>query len=207
MATEALTTLGKRGTFEFTEKKSVFIGYAAPVSSEAEALAFVAEIKAKHSDARHNVSAYVVGGACHASDDGEPQGTGGVPVLDVLRKSGIDNAAVVVTRYFGGILLGAGGLVRAYSKAAAGAVAEAGAVTYDLFSECEFTCPYPDYDRLLYELGRYTTIIDDTEFLSDVKVRFAILASEEAAFSARISEMTGGKCRVLCTGQRFDAKK
>lgn len=114
MATEALTTLGKRGTFEFTEKKSVFIGYAAPVSSEAEALAFVAEIKAKHSDARHNVSAYVVGGACHASDDGEPQGTGGVPVLDVIRKSGIDNAAVVVTRYFGGILLGAGGLVRAY---------------------------------------------------------------------------------------------
>ena len=110
MATEALTTLGKRGTFEFTEKKSVFIGYAAPVSSEAEALAFVAEIKAKHSDARHNVSAYVVGGACHASDDGEPQGTGGVPVLDVIRKSGIDNAAVVVTRYFGGILLGAGGL-------------------------------------------------------------------------------------------------
>ena len=86
MATEALTTLGKRGTFEFTEKKSVFIGYAAPVSSEAEALAFVAEIKAKHSDARHNVSAYVVGGACHASDYGEPQGTGGVPVLDVIRK-------------------------------------------------------------------------------------------------------------------------
>ena len=130
MATEALTTLGKRGTFEFTEKKSVFIGYAAPVSSESEALAFVAEIKAKHSDARHNVSAYVVGGACHASDDGEPQGTGGVPVLDVIRKSGIDNAAVVVTRYFGGILLGAGGLVRAYSKAAAGGVAEAGGVSH-----------------------------------------------------------------------------
>lgn len=84
---------------------------------------------------------------------------------------------------------------------------EAGTVTYKLFSECEFACPYPDYDRLLYELGRYTTIIDDTEFLSEVKVRFAILASEEAAFSARISEMTGGKCRVLCTGQRFDAKK
>ena len=128
-------------------------------------------------------------------------------MLDVIRKSGIDNAAVVVTRYFGGMLLGAGGLVRAYSKAASGAVVEAGTVTYDLFSECEFTCPYPDYDRLLYELGRYTTIIDDTEFLSEVKVRFAILASEEATFSARISEMTGGKCRVLCTGQRFDAKK
>ena len=167
----------------------------------------MAKIKAKHSDARHSVSAYVVGGACHASDDGEPQGTGGVPVLDVLRKSGIDNAAVVVTRYFGGILLGAGGLVRAYSRAAAGAVADAGAVTYDLFSECEFTCPYTDYDRLVYELGKYTAMIDKTEFLSDVRVGFAILASEEAAFSARISEMTGGRCSVLHTGQRFDAKK
>ncbi len=206
MAAEALTTLGKRGEFEFTEKKSVFIGYAAPIRSEAEALAFVAEIKAKHSDARHNVSAYTAGSVCHASDDGEPQGTGGVPVLDVIRKSGVDNAAVVVTRYFGGILLGAGGLVRAYSKAAAGAVADAGIVTYNLFSECEFVCSYSDYDRLLYELGKYTAMIDKTEFLSGITVKFAILACEEALFSGRIREMTGGKCIVLHTGERFDAK-
>ena len=148
MATEALTTLGKRGTFEFTEKKSVFIGYAAPVSSEAEALAFVAEIKAKHSDARHNVSAYVVGGACHASDDGEPQGTGGVPVLDVIRKSGIDNAAVVVTRYFGGILLGAGGLVRAYTRAAKEACEQAGIVRYEGYTQISFSCDYGLYDKI-----------------------------------------------------------
>lgn len=206
MAAEALTTLGKLGEFEFTEKKSVFIGYAAPVKSETDALAFVAKIKAKHTDARHNVSAYTVGSVCHASDDGEPQGTGGVPVLDVIRKSGVDNAAVVVTRYFGGILLGAGGLVRAYSRAAAGAVADAGIVTFDLFSECELSCPYSDYEKLLYELGKYTAIIDGTEFLSEVTVRFAILANEEAVFSVRIGEMTGGKCRVKHTGERFDAK-
>lgn len=194
---------------EFTEKKSRFIGHIAPVQSEDEAVAFINEMRAKYRDATHNVYAYSLreGQIRRASDDGEPQGTGGVPVLDVLRKSGIDNAAVVVTRYFGGILLGAGGLVRAYSRAAAGAVADAGAVTYDLFSECEFTCPYTDYDRLVYELGKYTAMIDKTEFLSDVRVGFAILASEEAAFSARISEMTGGRCSVLHTGQRFDAKK
>ena len=134
------------------------------------------------------------------------QAAGGVPVLDVIRKSGVDNAAVVVTRYFGGILLGAGGLVRAYSKAAAGAVADAGIVTFDLFSECEIVCLYSDYDKLLYELGKYTAMIDGTEFLSGITVKFAILASEEELFSGRIREMTGGKCTVLHTGERFDAK-
>ena len=111
------TTLEQEGEAEFVEKKSVFIGHAAPVKSEEEAQAFVKRYKNTYMDARHNVWAYLMKGEIVArySDDGEPQGTAGVPVLDTIRKSGVTDAVVVVTRYFGGILLGAGGLVRAYS--------------------------------------------------------------------------------------------
>ena len=122
MEEKNLTTVGKEASAEFTEKKSVFIGYTAPVQNADEAEEFIRKIKKKHADARHNVSAYVIGNAIRYSDDGEPKGTGGVPVLEVIKKSGVDGTVVVVTRYFGGILLGAAGLVRAYSKAAAMAI-------------------------------------------------------------------------------------
>ena len=124
-------TLLKSGSATLVEKKSEFIGYACPVKDEDEAIEFVKSIKKKHSDARHNVYAYMIGqNIARYSDDGEPQGTGGIPVLDVIRKSGFTDAVIVVTRYFGGILLGAGGLVRAYSAAAKMAVDDAGIVTY-----------------------------------------------------------------------------
>lgn len=203
----ALITLSGKGEFHLIEKKSEFIGYASPVSSETEALAFVSEIKKKHSDARHNVSAYICGSTAHASDDGEPQGTGGVPVLDVIRKNGLDGAVIVVTRYFGGILLGAGGLVRAYSGAAAGAVENAGITRYEKFIECRFSCAYGDYERLLYETGKFTTIADGVEFGENVTVRCAVISGECDFFSKRISEMTGGKVTVTVTGERFDTKK
>ena len=114
------TTLGREASAEFEEKKSVFIGHAKPVSTEEEALAFIKAKKAEFSDARHNVWAYRLRGdvVMRCSDDGEPQGSAGVPVLDTLKKSGVSDAVIVVTRYFGGILLGAGGLVRAYSHTA-----------------------------------------------------------------------------------------
>ena len=119
-----------RNASEFTiiEKKSEFIGFCAPVKTEEEAIAFVNSVKKKHSAARHNVYAYVLreGNASRFSDDGEPHGTAGMPVLDSIRKAGITDVAVVVTRYFGGILLGTGGLVRAYTAAASGALHEAG---------------------------------------------------------------------------------
>ena len=114
----------KSASAEFIERKSRFIGYIAPVSSEEEARAFIAAIREKHADATHNVWACLLrgGAVARCSDDGEPQGTAGLPTLDVLRKSGLDDCVVVVTRYFGGILLGAGGLTRAYSAAAKAAV-------------------------------------------------------------------------------------
>ena len=207
MALRSLTTLAGYGEYRFTEKRSEFIGYASPIADEREALDFIARIKAENPDARHNVSAYVCGSVMHSSDDGEPQGTGGAPVLDVIRKNGVDNAVVVVTRYFGGILLGAGGLVRAYSHAAAGAVENAGIATYDKFIECCFSCGYGDYERLLYETGKVCTIAGDTDFGADVTVRFAVLHSDAEALFAKIREMTGGKVTVSVTGDRFDAKR
>ena len=193
MATEALTTLGKRGTFEFSEKKSVFIGYAAPVSSEAEALAFVAEIKAKHSDARHNVSAYVVGGACHASDDGEPQGTGGVPVLNVINGAELTNVCCVVTRYFGGTLLGVGGLVRAYSEGAKIAVQAAKIKIMAQSADFLLRCGYDFFGKLEYYLNEHGVLVLSTQFGEDVSTAVRIRKEEIPAFEHGITELSSGK--------------
>ncbi len=204
MAEQNLTTLGKEASAEFTEKKSVFIGYAKPIKSAEEAEAFIAKIKKKHADARHNVSAYMAGNSVRYSDDGEPKGTGGVPVLEVLKKSGVDGAVVVVTRYFGGILLGAPGLVRAYSKAAAMAVEEAGVVTYRNYIECTVTCDYALYDKLLYDIGRRTVITDDTDFGGNITLSLAVLSEEYEAFEKAVYSMTNGKLSPVKTGERFD---
>ena len=204
MEEKNLTTVGKAASAEFTEKKSVFIGYTAPVSTAEEAEAFIQSIKKKHADARHNVSAYMAGNAVRYSDDGEPKGTGGVPVLEVLKKSGVDGAVVVVTRYFGGILLGAPGLVRAYSKAAAMAVEEAGIVTYRNYTECTVTCDYGLYDKLLYDIGRRTIITDDTDFGGNITLRLAVLSEEYEAFEKSVYSMTNGKLTPQKTGERYD---
>lgn len=202
-----LTTLGKAASAEFTEKKSVFIGYASPVKTAEDAERFIAEIKKKHADARHNVSAYLVGNAVRYSDDGEPKGTGGVPVLEVLKKSGVDGAVIVVTRYFGGILLGAAGLLRAYSQAAAMAVEAAGIVTYERYAECEITCDYSLYDRLLYEIGRRDILVDATDFGESITLRLAVRADEYEAFSSAVDAMTNGRLRPKRGADRFDRPK
>lgn len=204
MAEQNLTTLGREASAEFTEKKSVFIGYAAPIKTAEEAEEFIAKIKKKHADARHNVSAYMVGNAVRYSDDGEPKGTGGVPVLEVLKKSGVDGAVVVVTRYFGGILLGAPGLVRAYSKAAAMAVENAGVVTYRNYTECTVTCDYSLYDKLLYDVSRRTIITDGTDFGGNITLRLAVLSAEYGAFEKAVYSMTNGKLVPKKTGERYD---
>jgi len=204
MEEKNLTTVGKAASAEFTEKKSVFIGYTAPVSTAEEAEAFIQSIKKKHADARHNVSAYTVGNSIRYSDDGEPKGTGGVPVLEVIKKSGVDGTVVVVTRYFGGILLGAAGLVRAYSKAAAMAIEAAGIVTYREYTECTVTCDYSLYDKLLYDIGRRTVITDGTDFGSNITLRLAVLSSEYGAFEKAVRSMTGARVSPVKTGTRLD---
>ena len=138
---EKYTTVSVEGHAEFEEKRSVFIGHAIHIDSEEEAQTFIKEIKKKYSDATHNCWAYILNDGIIArySDDGEPQGSAGVPVLDTLKKSGVSDAVIVVTRYFGGILLGAGGLVRAYSHTAKLAIEAAGIVTFEKYTSFAMT--------------------------------------------------------------------
>ena len=201
-------TLREENFAEFIINKSRFIGYGCPCQTEEEALAFLNRIRQKHKDATHNCYAYIIGlnaGIMRYSDDGEPKGTGGVPVLEVIKKSGVDGTVVVVTRYFGGILLGAAGLVRAYSKAAAMAIEEAGIVTYREYTECTVSCDYGLYDKLLYDIGRRTILTDDTEFAGNIVLHLAVLSEEYEAFEKALYSMTNGKIVPIKTGTRLDA--
>ena len=201
---ELYTTVKGCGTSEYEEKRSVFIGHAIRVTDEPEATAYVKEIKAKYHDARHNVYAYVLrSGFVKYSDDGEPQGSAGLPVLDCIRKAGVEDACVVVTRYFGGILLGTGGLLRAYTKAAAAALSAAEIVTYDQYSVFSLRCSYSDYQRISFELARFEAVIDNIEYAEDVVVNFAVKAIVSELVSTRLYEMCGGKVVPHMTGSRF----
>ena len=197
------TTLEQEGEAEFTEKRSVFIGHALPVKSEEEAQAYIKMQKNAYMDARHNVWAYLMKGEIVArySDDGEPQGTAGVPVLDTIRKSGVTDAVVVVTRYFGGILLGAGGLVRAYSHTAKLALEAAHIITYEQYTELEMVCSYSDYQA---ELPRFGAVVDDTVFADRVTLFFAVKSTVVEDLMLRIREISGGSDAPLVRGSRFD---
>ncbi len=205
-APKTYTTLEKEASAEFTEKKSVFIGYACPVKTEEEAIEFIARIRKKHSDARHNCYAYQLngGGIARYSDDGEPQGTAGVPILDVIKKSGADDCCVVVTRYFGGILLGAGGLVRAYANGAKIALDAAHIVTYENYTEFRVVCDYAAYQKLEYEFPRFGIITDATDFGTNVTLRLAVKSARYNEFSDKLAEMFAGKVSTEILGERFD---
>lgn len=202
-------TLAKEGKAEYVEKKSVFIGYAAPVNDEKEALAIIADVKKKHADARHHVYAYHLGGglAARCSDDGEPQGTAGIPVLDIIRKGGFSDAVIVVTRYFGGILLGAGGLVRAYSAAARLAVEAAGIITYDTFAEVTLRCSYQDHGKLTTLLSAPDLLCDGIEYTEAVTLSLAMPEERLEAFRSRVTELTAGRASLTVKGTRFDCRK
>lgn len=205
-AEELYVTLEKEASASFFEKKSEFIGYACPCKTEQEALDFIAKIRKKHADARHNVYAYQIkeNNIARFTDDGEPQGTAGMPVLDIIKKTGFTDACIVVTRYFGGILLGTGGLVRAYSHAAKLAVEAAHMITYERFITCEVICDYTDYDKLRASCQGVGMLVDGVDFASDVTQRLAIRAPEYEAFCAMLTELTGGTVLIDETGSRFD---
>jgi uncharacterized YigZ family protein len=200
------TTIKHEASAEFEEKRSLFIGYAKPIKSEDEAAEFIKRIKSKHSYAAHNVFGYTMknGILARYSDDGEPQGTAGMPVLDVIRKSGVDDACVVVTRYFGGTLLGAGGLVRAYSQAAKIALEAAEIVSFEPYTELSVLCSYSDYQKISAELPKYGAIIDDTEFSDSVMLKIAVKSDTVSQISAKISEISAGKSTPNIIGERFD---
>lgn len=190
---------------EYIVKRSRFIGYARPVTTVDEANAFIAEIKSKHWDATHNVYAYILrdGGVKRYSDDGEPQGTAGVPVLDVLEKENLVDVCVVVTRYFGGILLGGGGLVRAYSHSAKIAVDSAEVITMALCRDLQITCDYTFYGKLGTFLAAEGAVILDTLFTDSVTVVFRLKASDCGAFSSKLTELSNGKIAAEVLKEKF----
>lgn len=197
-------TLGKAAESSFTEKKSLFIGNACPVKTEDEAMEFINSIRSKYGDATHNCYAYMLAnGSARYSDAGEPQGTAGVPILSVIQKGGFTDACIVVTRYFGGILLGAGGLVRAYSAAARDAVAKAEIVTYAHYTEFLVECSYSDYQKLIPMMEKCNVKDDGTEFTDTVKLRLAAKDADFEVFCSKLSEGFGGRLVSQKTGQRF----
>ena len=203
---ELFTTVKQEAHADFEEKRSIFIGHATRVDREEDALAFIKQLKKQYADATHNVFAYLMRGETVArySDDGEPQGTAGMPVLDVIRKSGVRNVCVVVTRYFGGTLLGAGGLVRAYSHAASLALEAAQIITYEPYTEYELRCGYSEYQKYNVILSNEGALIDSTEFGADVCVRFAVRKQARDALLKKITETGYGKDIPTEKGERFD---
>lgn len=191
-------TVSRGAQAEFTERHSRFIGQAEPVRTEEEAMAFVRSVRAAEREAKHNVYAYVLraGQARRYSDDGEPQGTAGVPVLDVLLKSQAVDTAVVVTRYFGGILLGAGGLVRAYSHGASIALEAAGIVTMGACFQASLVCDYSSYGRVAPLISEYGGTVDASDFGERVSLRFHIPCGAAGAFRTALADATCGACAV-----------
>lgn len=202
---ETYKTVAKEAADEFIEKKSRFIGYVLPVTTEAEALAAVAARKKKFWDAKHNVWAYTLrSGGARCSDDGEPQGTAGVPVLDVLQKAGIVDCVVVVTRYFGGVLLGAGGLVRAYSHAASLGVAAATPVLMRPCTVMTVTCDYSRYggvQGLLASEGQ----LGETAFGEAVTLTVTLPDERVAATQAALTELSAGQLTLTETDRIYAA--
>ena len=194
------------GEDEFYEKKSHFIGRLWPVETEEAALEKIQEMKKQHYDAPHNCWAYIIrDGAVRFSDDGEPGGTAGMPMLQVLQREGLYNCVCVVTRYFGGILLGAGGLVRAYTKGAKIAVDAAGKSMKRVWSCLYVPCPYTFYERVKLETAAWGGIIRSTEFGAEVELEILVPEAQAQPFLDRLIDMSAANVEGMETGREYRA--
>ena len=203
---QSYITVKNPSVFEYEDRKSVFIGMAMPVSTEADAIAFIDSVKKRYPDARHHVYAYVLreNSTMRFTDDREPQGTAGMPVLDVIRKRGCTDVVIVVTRYFGGTLLGTGGLVHAYTAAAIGALENAEIIRYDIYSSAEFEISYSDYGKISTVLSDVGFRIADTVFEENVKISGSILSSNFESLSEKMTEITSGRVEIRLLGEKFE---
>ncbi len=192
---------------EFVEKRSRFIGHVWPVESEEEARAYIEQMKKKYHDARHNCWCYRLkeGGVERYSDDGEPQGTAGQPMLGVFQKEGVTNVCCVVTRYFGGVLLGAGGLVRAYTQSAKDALDAAGISVVRRWVEVTAICPYNLFERMKLEVETAGGVLGESEYAADVTVHALLPENAVESFSARVTELTAGATEAEVVGEAFKA--
>ena len=202
----AYTVPAGAGEAEYIEKRSRFLGHVRPVESEEEARAFIAEMKKTYYDARHNCWCYLLkDGPERYSDDGEPQGTAGIPMLEVFRREGVTNLVCVVTRYFGGVLLGAGGLFRAYTKSAKDALDAAGLAAVRRWVVLEFACSYAAIERMKQEIAAFGGALDAMDYGTAVSVRALLPEEKSEVFCARIFDLSGGATRPRAAGESFRA--
>lgn len=194
--TEAYLTLGQRACDEIVINKSRFIGYAAPVTTEQEALDFLKSVKQEHKEANHHCYAYVIGtnaGIMRYSDDGEPGGTAGMPMIEFLKTKKLVNCIVVVVRYFGGVLLGTGGLVRAYTQGTKIAVGAAKIVSMELTCAEECDVPYPLWDKVRYEASSLPVQLTDVRFTSSVSFTLLVRSRDHDSVLETMTRITDGR--------------
>lgn len=189
----------------FIEKRSEFIGYISPVRTNDEAVGFINSVKANHRKAKHNVYAYILrdSNISRYSDDGEPQGTAGIPVLDVLRKRELTDVCIVVTRYFGGILLGGGGLVRAYTHAASIACDAAHIMNMCLCRRMQITADYNMYGKIIYILPEYDTITLNSDFSGNVTMEILVLSEKADELTKKLTDITNGTVSIAETDELY----
>ncbi len=189
---------------EFIEKRSRFIGHLLPVNSEEEARAFITQMKKKYYDARHNCWCYRIGESIlRYGDDGEPQGTAGQPMLNVFQRENVTDVVCVVTRYFGGILLGAGGLTRAYSKSARDALSAAGVAEMGLWTKAAIPCPYALFERVRGEVTSLGGLIDDTQYGADIRMEVSLPDGTADTLAERLTELSAGSITIERLGEEY----
>ena len=203
---ESYITVRHHASFEYEDRKSIFIGEAMPVTTESEALAFIESVKKRYPDARHHVYAYVLrdNSIMRFTDDREPQGTAGMPVLDVIRKNGLTDTVVVVTRYFGGTLLGTGGLVRAYSAAAIGAVESAEIITYDIYVTLTIETTYSDYQKFAPIFAEAGYRSEDVRYTDKVILTGSVRKVNLNGLTDKIVQTTSGRAKIEIIDEKFD---
>lgn len=194
------------GDAEYVEKRSKFLGKVRPVESEEAARAFIDEMKRKYHDARHNCWCYTLkDGVLRYSDDGEPQGTAGQPMLEVFSRAGVTDAVCVITRYFGGVLLGAGPLLRAYQGTAKLALEAAGVSVVRRWVELTIPCGYNLLGKLTQEIPAWDGIVADTEYGADVVIKALLPEGKEQDFIRRTLDLTSGTVQPTVTGDTLKA--
>ena len=202
---EPYITVANFGEGQITEKHSKFIASVYPIKTESEAIDLINAAKRKYWDARHNVYAYILkDGTCRYTDDGEPSGTAGVPVLDTLKKQGIVDCLVIVTRYFGGTLLGTGGLVRAYTAAANEGIKNANIVKMVPSFICKIESEYGEYDKLTRILNDCTAKIINSEFLQSVETRFSINFEGYENLEQKVTDYFGGRLKITKREEKYE---
>ena len=208
MTLKPYKTLLTRASDEFIINKSRFIGYGAPAASEEEALGFLADVRSAHKDASHHCYAYIIGanmGVMRYSDDGEPGGTAGMPIIEVMKARQVTNACVVVVRYFGGVLLGAGGLTRAYAQGAVAAVGAAGVGEVSPTRRYLMEVPYPMLGRVEYLLKSLPVIVEDKQFSDAIVMTLIVRARDDEAFLSAVMSGTDGRIEPIFMEEMYKA--